>query len=256
MTHELDQLLERRFSAQREALTQTLHVRADWADIAARTTSRPAGRRRKGRLDVGGFRGALLLAAAFLVPASAGAAVGLSLYPHGRARLVVRPIPSKKRIVARVMTKDGPVALWEGPARDHRGWCFGVIDDNPEDRGAACGWHQSSTLYTLSGKPPFSGSLGSLQDGRPWHHIWSQAGYVGPRVRTVLVRYQDGSTEKAAIGHGWYIAIIDEEHFQAGRRPTELLAYDGKGEVIATQTLSPTDFIARNEHGRRPPRRS
>ncbi len=64
-------------------------------------------------------------------------------------------------------------------------------------------------------------------------------GSVGSRIETVELRFEDGTRVALPIHEGFVLYQVRPSNFVSGRRPIELVARNGPGEVVATRKLGP-----------------
>ena len=72
--------------------------------------------------------------------------------------------------------------------------------------------------------------------------LWVVLGTMPRRVRSVIVRFQDGSTASAPTNGRFFSYVVAGTHVTAGHRPTALVGRTASGKTHAVQLLDPKGF--------------
>lgn len=68
------------------------------------------------------------------------------------------------------------------------------------------------------------------------------SGVVGPQVESLQLRFEDGNSVDVALRRGYFLYEIQRRNWEAGSRPTVLVARTGNGAVIARKHVAPDGF--------------
>jgi hypothetical protein len=65
------------------------------------------------------------------------------------------------------------------------------------------------------------------------------SGFVGPQVDSLQLRFEDGSHVDMALKRAYFLYGLPRRNWEAGHRPSVLVARDGGGKVIARRDIVP-----------------
>jgi hypothetical protein len=112
--------------------------------------------------------------------------------------------------------------------------CIYAYVTDPTVFGYECTWHRPGTTE-LQVRPQ---SVGWTLESRPhWVTVLVLIGQVGSDIARVTVRFSDGSSAPMALRQGVIFYHVTRRHFAAGRRPTEIVARDASGHIVARKRL-------------------
>ena len=131
-------------------------------------------------------------------------------------------------------TSQGRVTIYIAPSRSGRGYCVAEAT-GPELGGGSC---QPTTIPEL--KIPYGSSWNSgYGDVHPVY------GRLPTGVARIDVRFQDGEIRPASVRAPWWIYVAGGDETEPGHAPTELIARDAGGAIVARQDLNPYVFMNR-----------
>ncbi len=79
-------------------------------------------------------------------------------------------------------------------------------------------------------------------------------GRLAGKTVTVEIRFEDGSTKRAAVRAPFWIYVLAGEQTSPGHRPSELIARSETDSIVATQELFAPDFTSRSSAAARLPK--
>jgi hypothetical protein len=98
------------------------------------------------------------------------------------------------------------------------------------------------TGKSCCGRPPKPNEMGVHAEqigSAPSHGMLLYWGAVGSKIKTVELRFEDGTRVGLPIHEGFVLYQVRPSNFLPGRRPIELIGRAGTGRTVATRRLGP-----------------
>ena len=245
-----------------DARTPQQAVTQDWNAVLLRAGMPANARRQRRRRPSPGW---LLLAAALVIPAGlavAKAGQGIVHYLSGPAtpaeRAAVRPLNQSyagapgvhgdlsraRQLVSIAIGGHRYVFVMVPLTRHASGGCFYEIVDRHSGEETDCGFDPQDRHPRRS--PPKVVGAGTALGAEPFEieqrPIWAVLGDMPDGVRSVVVRFQDGSTATAPTNGRFFSYVVRGAHVTAGHRPTALVGRTASGRTQAVQLVDPQAF--------------
>jgi len=245
-----------------DARTPQQAVTRDWNAVLLRAGMPARAPRRRRRRPSPGW---LLLAAALVIPAGlavAEAGQGIVHYLSGPAtpaeRALVRPlnptfagasgirgdVTRARRLVSITLGGHRYVFVMVPLTRHASGGCFYEIVDRHTAEEKDCGFDPQDRHPRRS--PPKVVGAGTALGAEAFEieqrRVWVMLGDMPDGVRSVVVRFEDGSTVTAPTNGRFFSYVIRGAHVTAGHRPTALVGRTASGRTQAVQRVDPGQF--------------
>lgn len=250
----IGELLDRR--------TPRVRVEPRWDDVLRRADG-GAGAERRSILHLPRRRW-LVLAAVLAVPVGIAAAQahhvfvrylsgGVSGTPRQVIATVIRPFAGQQHIQADLSRARQLVTVSVGghryayflaPLTHGNGGCYFEIVDQvhvSSDCGYDSKGRSPAVLTPAAGEGTIFGARTLEVSQKP---IWVILGDMPAqrKVTSVRVRFQDGTSNRAATNGPYFSYVVSGEHTRPGSRPTALVGLTNDGNVGATQALDPSTY--------------
>ena len=239
-----------------EARTPPVTVEPRWDDVLRR-----AGATRRSVVRMPRRRW-LVLAAVLAVPVGIAAAQahhvfvryfsgGVSGTPRRVIASAIRPFVghiqadlSRARQLVTVSVGGHRYAYFLAPLTHGNGGCYFEIVDRVQI-SSDCGYDSKgrypAVLTPAVGEGSIFGARTLEVSQKP---IWVILGDLPAqrKVTSVRVRFQDGTSDRAATNGPYFSYVVSGEHTRAGHRPTALVGLTNAGKVGAIQQLDPSMY--------------
>jgi hypothetical protein len=240
-----------------EARTPPQTVEPRWDDVLRR-----AGATRRSIVRLPRWRW-LVLAAVLAVPVGIAAAQahhgfvryfsgGVSGTPRRVMASAMRPFVghiqadlSRARHLVTVSVGGDRHAYFLAPLTHGNGGCYFEIVNRVHLAGGDCGYDPKGRYPVVRTPAVGEGTIfGARTVEVSQKPIWVILGDLPAqrKATSVRVRFQDGTSERAATNGPYFSYVVSGGHTRAGHRPTALVGLTNDGKVVAIQQLDPSMY--------------
>lgn len=135
-------------------------------------------------------------------------------------RQALRPVGSMHTVATLRTIGKHRLLIEKSGAGPHGTICSELV--TPSGTGRGCNQRVAPTAL----------DIGPTQIGSAPHGWLLLDGPVGPSIRSLELRFEDGSHVPVPIHHGYVLYQFNPKNFRSGHRPTELIAKDAHGNVV------------------------